>query len=119
MSEFPKLRTGAPAQYPATKCIEYRTTVLKFLDGTEQRYRESGSPLRRWELSFRLVDEDEAGRMQELFEVSNGRFGSFEFEDPWEGMKKRECSFAEDEMEWKLDGEFRSEGTIVIRETNS
>lgn len=116
MSEFPKLKTGAHAQYPATRLTEYRTVVLRFLDGTEQRYREAGTPSRRWELDFRLIDEEEAGRIQELFEGSQGRLESFEFEDPLEGMKKRRCSFEEDELKLELADESRSELIVRLRE---
>lgn len=116
MSEFPKLKTGAYTQYPATRLTEYRTVVLRFLDGTEQRYRAAGAPSRRWELDLRLIDEQEAAGIQELFEASQGRLESFEFGDPLEGMKKRQCSFEEDELEWELAGESRSELVVRLRE---
>ena len=40
MSDFPKLRTGVVAQYPATRELRFSTSVTSFLDGSEQRYRD-------------------------------------------------------------------------------
>ena len=40
MNEFPKLKTGAVAQYPAQRTTRYSTHVMRFMDGSEQRYRE-------------------------------------------------------------------------------
>ena len=44
MSAFPKLKTGAVAQYPASRALSQATEVVRFLDGTEQRYRAAGRP---------------------------------------------------------------------------
>jgi hypothetical protein len=40
MATFPKLKTNAVAQYPASKTARYQNQALRFLDGTEQRYRD-------------------------------------------------------------------------------
>ena len=38
MSEFPPLKTGAVMQYPAQKEARFSTTVVRFTDGSEQRF---------------------------------------------------------------------------------
>ena len=37
---FPTLKTGAVMQYPGKRILQFSTDVVRFLDGTEQRYRE-------------------------------------------------------------------------------
>jgi hypothetical protein len=117
MNEYPKLRTGTAAQYPAVKTVGYRTEVLRFVDGSEQRYRECVGPVRRWELRLDLIDEEEWGRLEEFFEGEQGSFGSFRFEDPWDGTGYEDCSFGGDELEWELEGESRG-GAVVVVEQN-
>ncbi len=45
MNEFPKLKTGAVLQYPAAKRLECLTQVTRFLDGSEQRFRDFAAPV--------------------------------------------------------------------------
>lgn len=116
MSTFPKLKTGAVGQYPLVKRLEYRTEVLRFLDGTEQRFRLAAEPLRSWEMSLMLLDEDEGTRLQEFFEDRQGSFGYFEFEDPNGGGGLAECRFGQEDLEVEFEGVSRGRTRIIIRE---
>lgn len=113
---FPRLRTGARAQYPTRRRIEYQTEVFRFVDGSEQRYRSASGGLRSWCLSFRQIDEQEAAGLRDLFAASQGGFGSFVFVDPWDGMQYEDCSLRRDELrlEWEDEGKIRTE--IEVRE---
>lgn len=108
---FPKLKTGAVAQYPARKKIVYRTEVLRFVDGVEQRYRLAGRAQRRWSFVVRCVDESEAGLLQQLYRGVQGGHGTFDFEDPWDGVSREGCSFVRDDFEilWEAEGRARIE----------
>ena len=56
---FPKLKTNAMAQYPATKRVRLQNQVLWFVDGRQQRYRDSAGPLHQWEIRLDQLDESE------------------------------------------------------------
>ena len=113
--KLPVLKTGAVAQYPAERRLEYRTEVVRFADGSEQRYREAGA-LRRWVIRLDLLNEAEMAALAEFFEANQGAVGSFEFIDPWSGTAYPDCSVEGDalELEWVSEG--RGRGEVVIRE---
>lgn len=119
MSTFPKLKTGAVTQYPASRVLEHATEVMRFLDGTEQRYRRRGATGRRWVIRLELLDETEIARLQEFFETAKGRFGSFSFEDPWDNSVHADCSLVNDELEIELLGEARGGLTLVVKENQN
>jgi Conserved hypothetical protein 2217 (DUF2460) len=118
MSAFPKLKTGAVAQYPASRALVHATEVVRFLDGTEQRYRVREAAARRWVVRLDLLDETEIARLQEFFIAEQGRFGSFSFEDPWDGSVHANCSLERDEFEFELLGEARGRLVLVVREND-
>jgi hypothetical protein len=113
--EFPKLKTGAVMQYPAQRRLEYRTSVLRFVDGGEQRYRESAKELRRWAIRLDLLDDTEVAGVEEFFEAQQGRFASFPFTDPWDGTTYPSCSLESDEIgaEWQGEGRCRTVVTVI------
>jgi hypothetical protein len=116
MSTFPRLKTGAVMQYPARKSTQYSTQVFEFLDGTEQRYREYGQPVRRWIVQLELLDEQELAVIREFFVSVGGRSGRFEFEDPWDGSTHPDCSLETDELATRLSGEARGGTLLLIKE---
>ena len=79
MATFPQLKTGAVAQYPATKSLRYQNQTLRFLDGTEQRYRDSAGPLHQWVINVNELDESEMAAFEQFFENNQGRLASFAF----------------------------------------
>ncbi|MBI4876806.1 MAG: DUF2460 domain-containing protein [Acidobacteria bacterium] len=119
MSSFPRLKTGAVAQYPAVRELRSDTTVLRFVDGEEQRYRASAGAVRRWEIRLELLDEDELEAVERLFREMQGRSGSFQFRDPWDGRLYEDCSFEDDEFAGQRSGEQRGEASFVVRENRS
>jgi hypothetical protein len=119
MSAFPRLKTGAVTQYPASRVLEHATEVVRFVDGTEQRYRRRGAAGRRWAIRLDLLDETEMARLQEFFETAKGRFGSFSFEDPWDHSVHADCSLENDELEIQLLGEARGSLALVVKENRT
>jgi hypothetical protein len=115
MADFPVLRTGAVAQYPSDRVVERTSTTVRFVDGAEQRWRETGSGGLRWVLRFSALDDSEAATLASFFEAQGGRAGHFSIEDPWTGKLHDDCSFDQD----TLSLEFRDTGaaaTVAIRE---
>lgn len=112
MAQFPKLKTGAVAQYPAVREQRFSTEVKKFLDCTEQRYRDFPSAKRRWIIALEKLDETETARLASFFDQQQGRLGVFEFEDPWTGTVVAQCRFGEDRFP-KLE-EYESQCSVRL-----
>jgi hypothetical protein len=116
MAAFPKLKTDAVVQYPASRVLRYQNQALRFVDGTEQRYRDCGSVLRRWEIQLSELDETEMAAVEEFFLANQGAFGSFGFTDPWDGRQYGNCSLESDELGAVAVAEMNSATTLVIVE---
>jgi hypothetical protein len=116
---FPKLKTDAVAQYPATKVLRFQNQVLRFLDGTEQRYRDCAGALHTWKIRLDQLDEGEMAALEEFFVSSQGAFGPFAFTDPWDGRSYADCSLDMDEMELDAVEEMRGSTSLTIRENRS
>ncbi len=115
MSVFPKLKTGVVAQYPALREGQFLTSVIQFLDSSEQRFRDGRGLRRRWVISLSQLDEGELQQLALFFAEQQGRLGSFDFEDPWTGGTVAGCRFEDDQLEALAHGEFdvRLEVTIL------
>jgi phage-related protein len=98
MATFPQLKTGAIVQYPITRYDEYRNQTVRFVDGTDQRYRDCGASRQRWEIRLSGLDEIELAAIEEFFLANQGAFGSFAFADPWDGHVYDDCSLDLDDL---------------------
>lgn len=116
MTDFPKLKTSAVAQYPATKTLRFQTQALRFVDGGEQRYRDSGGPLHRWEIRLDELDESEMAAMEGFFAGNQGRLGNFAFTDPWDGQEYANCSLGSDELDLNSLAEMRGRTSLTVAE---
>ena len=113
---FPKLKTNAIAQYPATRTIRYSNQVLRFLDGAGQRYRDSSGPLREWQIRLEQLDEMEMAALEQFFTENQGGFGSFQFTDPWDGENYPNCSFANNDLGLTSLDEMKGQTAVVVRQ---
>ena len=116
MSSFPKLKTGAIAQYPSTRGLAFSNRTVRFIDGGEQRFRTHAAPSRQWEVGLDILDESEMGRLEQFFLENQGTFGTFTFVDPWDGTEYPNCSLDAGTFEFSVIGESRSRTKLVIRE---
>jgi hypothetical protein len=116
VATFPMLKTGAVAQYGSSRTRRFSTQVFRFLDGTEQRFQEYGSPLRRWTIRLSLLDEGELAALGAFFETQGGRAGTFAFPDPWDGTMYGNCSFDNDQFEAQLAGQARGMASVTVKE---
>jgi hypothetical protein len=119
MTSFPRLKTDAVMQYPAARRLQFASQVIRFVDGSEQRYRERGGALRSWEIRLDLLDEAELGALEEFFVANEGAFGSFAFTDPWDGTEHSDCSLEGDSFALVLSGEMRGATSVTVRENRS
>lgn len=103
-------------QYPATKSAEYSNQVLRFLDGSEQRYRDSKSALHTWIVRLDALDESEMDTLRQFFINQQGMFASFSFTDPWDNTEYSNCSIGQDVLDLQFYGDMRGKMSLVIRE---
>ena len=116
MSDFPTLKTGAILQYPAQKEVRFATEVLRFVDGSEQRFREYQTPLRRWMIRLDLLDQGELHLLRQFFRTQAGAAGGFIFTDPWDGTQHTNCSLEGGEMAQQLVDEMKGKTSLTVRE---
>ena len=116
MARFPKLKTGVVAQYPVARVERYATEVHRFLDCSEQRYRDLAAGRKRWVLQFEGLDETETARLARFFEEQQGRLNVFEFEDPWTGLVVEKCRFGEDRFPMVEHCESRCSLQLTVEE---
>jgi Conserved hypothetical protein 2217 (DUF2460) len=119
VANFPSLKTGAVAQYPATRRIRHQNQALRFVDGTEQRYRDCEAPLRRWEIRLSQLDEGEMGALEEFFTANQGAFGSFAFTDPFDGATYPDCSLEADALGLAAVADMSSTSSFTVVENRS
>jgi hypothetical protein len=113
---FPTLKTGAITQYPATKTTQYSCVVSRFLDGSDQRYRDYSAPLRRWTIQLNMLDDAELSALEQFFATQQGRFGTFSFVDPWTQSTIPSCTVEQDSLDYELSGEMRGNATLAVVE---
>lgn len=118
MPTFPRLKTGAVQQYPSSRAGHFNTQIVRFLDGTEQRYR-SATLLRSWVVTLELVDGGEMAELEQFFIDQQGAFESFAFTDPFDGVEYPDCSFDRDEFASEFREELRGRTELVIRENRT
>jgi len=117
--QFPRLRTGAVMQYPAARGLSFATQVARFVDGGEQRHRESAGGLRRWIVRFDLLSEAEMATIEGFFRSQQGAAGTFSFQDPSDAVTYTNCSFENDEAHLEFLGPQRARAMLVVRENRS
>ena len=114
MAQFPKLKTGAVAQYPIVREARLRNDGVRFLDGSYQRYRDAGAVRHRWTIQLELLDEGEMAAMEEFFLAVQGAYTTFTFTDPWDGHDYENCRLESDEVELIAQGEVRGSTKLTV-----
>lgn len=116
MSTFPRLKTNAVQQYPARRALEFSTSILRFVDGTEQRFREYPSLLRSWSIDLKLLDEAEMTKLENFFVTQGGQYGSFSFTDPWDQATYPNCTLQDPDLLLRYEGPQSGSLNLVVRE---
>lgn len=118
-ASFPLLKTGAVVQYPATKTTQYSSFVVRFMDGSDQRYRQYTPALHRWTIKLTLLDEGELHVFEQFFTDLEGAFGTFFFVDPWTQTVYSNCSFEQDTLTYQLTDAAQGALSVVVVENRS
>lgn len=116
MSDFPKLKTGAAVQYPLTRELSFSTEVMHFLDGSQQRFPNHGSPLRRWFIRLDQLDDAEVDAIERFFSQQQGPYGSFSFRCPIEQIDYPDCSVENPELALHWLAIHQGQLELVIRQ---
>ena len=116
MDQFPRLKTGAVAQYPMEKTQHRPVHVYRFVDGSEQRFPAHGKITRRWMIHLEQLDETELLNLEAFFVSQAGRAGGFAFIDPWDEIEYPNCSFDGDVFVMNLDGANHGSTALAVRE---
>jgi phage-related protein len=114
MATFPKLKTNAIAQYPVARRAQFQNQTVRFVDGSEQRYRDSAGARLEWDIQLSELDEAELAAIEEFFLASQGTFGSFSFMDPWDGQVYDNCSVAADDLAFLTVAEMRGSAKFTV-----
>ncbi|MCU1235008.1 MAG: hypothetical protein JWP63_2975 [Candidatus Solibacter sp.] len=107
MATFPVLKTGAVAQYPIVRTARFQNQTVRFVGGTDQRYRDASAAKQRWQIQLSALDEGELAAIEEFFEANQGAYGSFGFTDPWDGHVYDDCSLELDTLDLITVSEMR------------
>jgi Conserved hypothetical protein 2217 (DUF2460) len=94
MAEFPILSSGAVVQYPAVIASGQAVQVIRFLDGSDQRYVVQPKSLRQWQIRLDLLNEDEIQQLEAFFIAQSGDYSPFDFPDPFSGTAVPNCRLA-------------------------
>ncbi len=119
MNSFPTLKTGAVMQYPAPKGLQFSTAIVRYIDGSEQRFRAYSTALHRWIVRLDMLDESEIHQLREFFRTESGASGTFSFTDPCDGIQYQNCSVEGDDMIETLVDESNGKTSLTVRENRS
>jgi hypothetical protein len=111
---FPRLKTDAVAQYPLTTTLTFQNQTLTFLDGAQQRYRDSAAARIKWEIRLTDLDEGELAALEEFFLTNQGAFGNFTFTDPRDGSIYETCSLEADGLQVETIAEMRCSTNLIV-----
>jgi hypothetical protein len=114
MATFPVLKTGAVAQYPLDRAVRFSTQAVRFMDGSQQRFRLYGAGLRRWTLKLDLLDEQELAAVIAFVEQQGSAI--FAFTDPLTNVNVATCVIAGEQFDVTMNREMSGQTTVVIEE---
>jgi hypothetical protein len=111
---FPVLKTAAVAQYPLERSVEFATQSVRFLDGSQQRFRLYGTGRRRWAIKLDLLDEQELDAVIAFGEAQGSAV--FAFADPISGTTVDKCIISRDRFDATMTGESVGQAVVEIEE---
>jgi hypothetical protein len=114
MANFPTLKTGAVAQYPLSYGARFATQAVRFMDGSQQRFRILGNPLRQWSIKLDQLDDEELSAVIAFVEQQGS--ATFAFTDPVTGAEAATCAIAGEQFDAVMKGEMSGQTTIEIEE---
>ncbi len=118
MLTFPALSTGAVAQYPLPLSYTLPAEIIRFVDGTDQRFLSRGNVFRSWHVQLSFVNEDEIRQIETFFEALGGQYAPFSFPDPYSGQVVPNCLFGESALVTDYVATDLTSSSFWVMETN-
>lgn len=115
---FPILSSGAVAQYPLTVCFAQNTGVIRFLDGSDQRFLTQGRQFRIWRVQLEALNDSEMKQLEAFFDSQQGQYSTFTFPDPISGADIPNCRIGVSELITDYKGVNTASASIWVVETN-
>jgi hypothetical protein len=94
MATFPSLNSNAVTQYPAALAHVRAGRIVRFIDGSDQRFVTLGKTLLSWQINLTLLNEQELSQIEAFFETQDGEYSVFDFPDPFSGATVPNCRFS-------------------------
>jgi hypothetical protein len=116
--EFPKLSSGAITQYGTPVGFSSPTQIIRFLDGTGQRFLARGRILRRWFIELRLLNESEIAAVEAFFNTMKAEYSTFSFPDPISGTSVPNCRLGAPELTSDYQDVDAAATSLWVVETN-
>lgn len=118
MATFPVLSSGAIAQYPASVEFGQSVQVLRFLDGSDQRFLNQGRQYRRWQIRLDLLNDSEMNQLETFFLAQSGEYSLFNFLDPFSSRNVPNCRLGTAGIENDFAGVDNGSSILWVIETN-
>lgn len=115
---FPSLSSGAVAQYPVLTTMGQNAQVIRFLDGSDQRYLQQGRSFRSWQIKLSLLNEAEIAQIETFFVEQQGDYLPFSFPDPFSGTTVANCRLASSALVSQYLGVDSGATSLWVIETN-
>ena len=118
MAIFPLLHSGAVTQYPAPQTSGQAVQIIRFIDGSDQRYLMQGRTFRQWQIQLSLLTDSELQQLEGFFAAQQGDYSPFTFPDPISGTNVPNCRFGSSFLTTQYDGINTSATSLWVIETN-
>lgn len=118
MATFPSLSSGAITQYPLIFGISQGTSVIRFIDGSDQRFLIQGKQLRSWQIRVQLLSDIEMEQLETFFDSQQGAYSSFTFPDPISGSNVPNCILGSAELTTIYGAPGAGSASLWVVETN-
>jgi hypothetical protein len=116
MADYPNLSTGKIARYPLVRTVSYRTRVLTFLNGAQQRWSVRKPLLSPLILTYTNIKRADRTTLENFFKSMKGAF-DHTFTLTLDGTAYLNCYFDQDEMVWTEQKPNRWSTTVKIRQS--
>lgn len=118
MAIFPTLSAGAVTQYPVNVVLGQSVQIVRFLDGSDQRFLNQGRQYRRWQIYLQLLNDSEMHQLETFFLAQQGEYSLFEFPDPFSNQNVPNCRLGAAGMASDFIGVDNGSSTLWVIETN-
>jgi hypothetical protein len=90
MPNLPSLQSGSTVQYPFVTSLRYSTGIIRFVDGSEQRFSHTRGVHRTWTVGLRDLNPSEIEAVAAFATSSDKQ--AFTFYDPVTGEVHSQCT---------------------------